>query len=198
MEHMDKIDKQIKQALGESLNKQKLNVSQACPTDQMLADYISGGLSQQDKACVEKHASGCKACLDKISFALKAETLFEENKFPDVSEPTIEKTIKSLQLNKTPNQETNKLTQGPAKRKNQKNIWLLATIGAFGLSFVFPRYFLQCLTATIILGIKWIAESENMRTLILVLDSWRKHQHNDDNEISERLTKRNNNIKILK
>ena len=71
------------------------------------------------------------------------------------------------------------------------NLWLLLTIIAFTSSFLFPRYFLQCLVATILVGIKWITDSENMRTLILVLDSWRKHEHSRDENISERLRDRN-------
>ena len=60
---------------------------------------------------------------------------------------------------------------------------------SFALSFIFPKYFLQCLVVTLILGVRWALNSEGGRTLIMVLDSWRQHSHSQDEEISHRLRK---------
>ena len=154
-----------------------------CPNGNALADYIAG--SAVNKKGMEKHISGCKACLAKISTALKADTLYKEGKIRQAPQPAIERTKEMLsKQTKLP----------PIKHGKYRNLWLLATIIAFLTSFLFPRYFLQCLVATILLGIKWIMESENMRTLILVIDSWRRHEHNSDEEIARRLRDRNNAI----
>lgn len=141
--------------------------SKLCPGDKILADYIAGNLPGQETAEIEGHASGCKDCLWKISNALKADTLYKEGKLPAVPSKNVIK-----------------------KPRKNTNLWLIAAIIAFIASFVFKRYFLQCLVATILLGIKWIAESENMRTLILVLDSWRRHERRNDDEIKRRVSDR--------
>ncbi|OIO78900.1 MAG: hypothetical protein COW11_05880 [Candidatus Omnitrophica bacterium CG12_big_fil_rev_8_21_14_0_65_43_15] len=153
-----------------------------CPNDNILADYIAG--NPANKKDIEKHLSDCKACLEKVSSALKIGTLYNENKLPAAEPAITEKTKEML----------SKQIRPVSKHGKNKNLWLAATIIAFITSFIFPRYFLQCLVATILLGIKWIAESENIRTMILVLDSWRKHENSRDDEIAHRLNKRNNTL----
>ena len=145
-----------------------------CPDDEKLSNYVSGGLTKEEKITVENHISGCKTCLEKLSLAFKADTLYKEGR---LAPPSQEAIVKAQRIAKP-------------KQKTKKNLWLFSAIAAFALSFLFPRYFLQCLTATILLGIKWILESENMRTLILVIDSWRRHEHARDDEISQRLKDR--------
>jgi len=75
----------------------------------------------------------------------------------------------------------------------KKYIWLLIAGVSFGLSFVFSHYFMQFLVATLIFGLKWVAETRNAKTLIMVLDSWRRHSHDKDSEISNRLRERIDN-----
>lgn len=153
-----------------------------CPNNNMLADYMAGRpIGRKD---MEKHISGCKSCLARVSSALKTGTLYEESKLP-AAEPAITERTKEM---------LSKQIRPVPKHGKTRNLWLIAAIMAFIASFAFPRYFLQCLVATILLGIKWIMESENMRTMILVLDSWRKHEHNRDNEINQRLNDRNNTL----
>ena len=47
-------------------------------------------------------------------------------------------------------------------------LWAVAGALAFGLSFVFPDYFYQCLTVTALCGVKWIVERRAKKTQILV------------------------------
>ena len=56
----------------------------------------------------------------------------------------------------------------------KKNLWLFGAIAAFLLSFFVPRYFVQFLVATILLGAKWIFESVNARILIMIYEAWQK------------------------
>ncbi len=156
-----------------------------CPNDNILADYAAGGLPRDEINSLERHISGCKACLQKISIALKAEALHKEGGLTGPAPETIQKALKRLGLGNTKN------TNAGFIKTKKRQFWFLAAMAAFVLSFVFPKYFLQCLVMTILLGLKWIMESENMRTLILVIDSWRRHQHNQDEEIIKRLTDRN-------
>jgi hypothetical protein len=171
---MEREDKIIKSHLEGALNDKK-----PCLESERLADYIAGNLSKNALADIEGHIAVCKECLDKISMAAKAGALWKNGQLAPASQTAISKA-------------TDITAKKRAGKNPKRHIWLLAAMIAFMASFVFPRYFIQCLVATILLGVKWIVESENVRTLILVLDSWRKHQHDYDEEISQRLKERGN------
>jgi hypothetical protein len=47
-------------------------------------------------------------------------------------------------------------------------LWLGAAVGAFVLSFVFPKYFVQCLVVALICACKWIVEHRATKTQILI------------------------------
>lgn len=175
---MENIDRQLKSALIRSLGGWSDNAGRLCPDDAALEDYVSGGLSADETPGIERHISTCKTCLDKLSLAFTADRLYKEGRLPPASPTSVERA---------------KRIAATKKRRAglKRNVWFAAAAAAFLCSFLFPRYFLQCLTAAILLGIKWIAESENARTLILVLDSWRRHEHKDDEEISQKLKDRN-------
>ncbi len=79
---------------------------------------------------------------------------------------------------------------GIPKAKSKAGLYaLVGAIVAFILSFIFPKYFMQCLVVTLIFGIRWALSSEGGRTLIMVLDSWRHHSQDKDQEISRFLRK---------
>lgn len=62
------------------------------------------------------------------------------------------------------------------RRPGLKKEWLYLALAVlcFGASFVFSRYFLQFLTATLILGMKWVVDSKTSRMLIMVYDAWKR------------------------
>ena len=66
------------------------------------------------------------------------------------------------------------------KKRIQTGLWLAATIAAFTLSFTVPKYFAQFLVAALILGFKWVSESENVRTLIVAMDAKRRHENKEE------------------
>lgn len=70
------------------------------------------------------------------------------------------------------------------------NIWLVGSIVAFAISFILPRYFIQALVATILLGAKWIFESVNARILIMIYDAWKKGGEEDASKILKSISKR--------
>ena len=53
------------------------------------------------------------------------------------------------------------------------NLYLILAVIAFSLSFVTPRYFVQLLVATLVLGIKWVADSRSTKMLIAIYDAWK-------------------------
>ena len=75
-------------------------------------------------------------------------------------------------------------------RSSKINIWLVGTIIAFIISFVFPRYFVQALVAAILLGAKWIFESVNARILIMIYDAWKKGGEEEATKILKNFNKR--------
>jgi hypothetical protein len=56
----------------------------------------------------------------------------------------------------------------------KEHMFLAVAIIAFTLSFIFSRYFLQFLTATIVFGIKWIVDSKSTKTLIMINEAWKR------------------------
>lgn len=65
------------------------------------------------------------------------------------------------------------------------NIYLVLTILSFLLSFIMPRYFLQFLLATLLLGTKWIVDSKTTKMLITIYEAWKSGGENDSSPISK-------------
>ena len=47
-------------------------------------------------------------------------------------------------------------------------LWLVAALGAFALSFVIRRYFMQCLAVSVVCAFKWAIDARAMKTKILI------------------------------
>jgi hypothetical protein len=47
-------------------------------------------------------------------------------------------------------------------------LWLGLSLLGFGLSFVFPHYFMQCLALGVLAGAKWIVDQRALKTQILI------------------------------
>ena len=118
-----------------------------CLRDIEINDYLIGSLSEEKKSEIERHLKDCGDCLEKLAFAYKTVEEFGGKKYKG------EKSMKSMW---------------------KKNIWLFGAILIFALSFLAPRYFIQLLVATILMGTKWIFDSVNARILIMIYDAWKK------------------------
>ena len=140
-----------------------MNKISTCVSEVEFNDYLSGVLSPERKAEIENHLEDCGACLEKLVFAYQVVKEFDETKGAK-----------------------------PMKSMWSKNLWLIGAIIAFTLSFFVPRYFIQLLVATILLGAKWIFESVNARILIMIYDAWKK---GGEQEASKILKTLNNRIK---
>jgi hypothetical protein len=152
-----------------------------CPNEEALLNYLEKKISGQVKLSLEKHISGCSFCLSQLSLAYEAQKI-KNKALPHLPKGLIEKVKNFVQIDK--NTQVALLAK---KKKIKKNLFLVATVIFFALSFIIHRYFMQFLFAALILGLRWAFESDNARTLIMVFDAWRKHSHDDDSEISQRL-----------
>lgn len=160
---MELIDVIIKQALREDLKGQILEKAPNCPSELELAGYITGCLSLKRKAEVSSHLNGCMACLEDLVLAEK-----------------VNKTEEKMELT------------GKDMPKNwlKKNVWLFLAIISFVASFVYSRYFLQFLVATLVLAAKWIFESVNARMLIMIYEAWNRGGEKEVTKVMERVSNR--------
>lgn len=117
------------------------------PTETELADFLSGDLSAGRRRGIEGHIASCGECLDKIVCAYDA----------------VKRSGKRGRQKKG----------GPGFMK-KINIYLAMATVFFLLSFVMPRYFMQFLAATVILGIKWAVDSKTTKMLIMIHEAWKK------------------------
>ncbi len=120
--------------------------------------------------------------MDKIERLIKEYLGRNLDKSEEVPEELIEKAQALLKTDRRPDPK-----QTISKKRIIKNLFLAGAILFFIASFFIPKYFFQCLVAALILGMRWAFETEGGRTLIMVLDSWRRHSHDQDAEISHRL-----------
>lgn len=170
-------EKLIKEYLKNKLAKDSLTKKPNCPDSQALLAYLSKSLNQKQQKDIESHLCQCGFCLNQLSIAQETLKRNKKNKFGPIPQKLISKTKIALGINKT--------TQ---KRKNaKKNLFLATTVIFFILSFLIPRYFIQFLVGSLIVGIRWSFESKGGQTLIMILDSWRRQSHDKDEQISNRL-----------
>ena len=177
---MDKIEKLIKRYLGENLNKTEKTAE--CISEQILIDYFQQKLEKENCQNVEKHLGGCEFCRSQLDLIFQAGEAYKRGKGEKVPEKLIQKAKDLLETDKNDGHK-----RAMRKKRTIKNLFLLGAIISFVTSFFVPKYFFQCLVVTLILGMRWAFESEGGRTLIMVLDSWRRHSHDQNNEISNRL-----------
>ena len=69
------------------------------------------------------------------------------------------------------------------------NVYLILAIISFILSFVFQRYFVQFLTATLLLGIKWVSDAKSTKMLVMIYEAWKKGGEKEASRILSSLDK---------
>jgi hypothetical protein len=73
------------------------------------------------------------------------------------------------------------------------NIYLILAIISFALSFTIPQYFVQFLTATLLLGIKWIADAKSTKMLIMIYEAWKSGGEKEASRILSSLDRKSKN-----
>ena len=130
------------------------------PTDIEFADYLGRSLSQENRKQVENHIASCDECLRKIVSAYESVASFDKKVKPK---------------------------KGMGKfMKNISPYFVLAII-SFALSFTLPRYFLQLLVATLLLGTKWIVDSKTTKMLITIYEAWKTGGEKEASRILEKI-----------
>jgi len=161
-----------------------------CLDEQKIINYAKRELSKEERQSVEKHLASCNFCTEQLNLLFEFQKSTKEINSQRVPQDFISKAKRLIQQN------GNILKFRTARKKRiMKNLFLIGTIISFIASFFFPKYFFQCLAAAIVLGVRWAFESESGRTLIMVIDSWRRHSCEDNDEISKRLKDRFNSFR---
>lgn len=207
---MRKIDKLIRFKLVQNAKTAALEQAVSCPSDPELGEYASGTIGGTKKETMEKHLAGCFLCLDKIVSAYEGQKLMAKRKLKippkhitwkaknieRISDDLIKDKIdlaltrKSLFPPTPKSQATQKAVIKWLPKNLKKNKWLIASMTAFALSFAFPPVFLQFLLAAGILGGKWIFDSENAKTLIMIYNAWKKGSEKEARDMLETLKDR--------
>lgn len=182
---MDTIEKLIKAYLKNNLDNAVTGKTGQCPDELVLLDYLHQKLEARERCIIEDHLAQCGFCLSQLSMAFQTEGLGELKDFSLPPSDFIERSKAIIKSDKSIID-----VKMAKQRRIRKNLFLAGTLVSFILSFLIHKYFMQFLVATLILGLRWALESDSARTLIMVVDSWRKHSHDDDEEISRRLKSR--------
>lgn len=126
-----------------------------CPSEKILSEYTSNVLSSEDRNNVEKHLSVCSDCRQLVS-------------------------------------ETHEILNKPALRFIRHKItallktnqWIIGASVAFICSFLFPKYFLQFLSASLIMSAKWIIDAKTTKMLITIYEAWKSGTSKKEEESS--------------
>jgi len=69
------------------------------------------------------------------------------------------------------------------------NVYLILAIISFIFSFVFQRYFVQFLTAALLLGLKWVSDAKSTKMLVMIYEAWKKGGDKEASRILSSLDK---------
>ncbi len=116
-------------------------------TENELADLLAGAMGTADKERVTEHAASCDECLCAIVSSYESVCSFKKDRSVKIRKGNIMKKI---------------------------NLYLAGAMISFGLSFLMPRFFIQFLVATLLLGTKWIVDSKSTKMLIMIYEAWKR------------------------
>ena len=134
-------------------------ITSSHPADATLADYLDNLLSAGERAQVEAHAATCDECLNKMVCAYESARSFRK------TAPTGKR---------------------KAKPMGRINLYLIFAVISFALSFAVPRFFLQLLVATLLLGAKWITDSKTTKMLVMIHEAWKNGGEREASEVIKR------------
>lgn len=135
------------------------------PTDLELARYLAGQLSGKIRKAVECHLGSCALCR--------------------VSAVAAYDSVKALNGGST--ESTGGIMRFIERMRKLFNPYLALATVAFTFSFTTPRYFLQLLVATLLLGLKWVADSKSTRMLVMIHEAWKRDGSRGASDALERL-----------
>jgi hypothetical protein len=129
-------------------------------SDTDIADYLSRSMDPGKREAAAGHLASCPECLEKMVFSYDSVKEFRKDGRPKNRKGHIMKRI---------------------------NIYLILAIISFSLSFMAPRYFLQLLVATLLLGAKWVVDSKTTRMLITIQEALKNGGEEEASQVLNRL-----------
>lgn len=117
------------------------------PDTNKMAGYLDKTISAKERRMVESHLASCSECLKAMAAAHETVSKFRKNK----------------------NNNHRKV-----KMMKKINPYLALAVIFFLCSFITPRFFIQSLVATLLFGMKWVADSRSARMLVMIHDAWKK------------------------
>lgn len=143
----------IKEGLKRKAEGVRVAKTTQCPDEATLTKYLEGDLLKEKERAISEHVTNCFWCLEQLDLAQRAR-----------SAPPCAKNLSMTDIS------------GWIK----KNKWLLAAAITFTLSFVISRYFLQLLTLTLLMGMKWIFSTGGAKTVVMIYDSLKRRSSKND------------------
>lgn len=151
-----------------------------CPTVETLGKYVSGTLEPGELYNISSHVKSCKFCNEIVEAALLHSAYEKHISFHKVPARVRER---AKSLNPTYKTRMNKIMN-----YLKRTIWIILSIGSLIASFFISRYFLQFLILAVLFGLKWIFNRESTRALIMIYNTWKRHDKDADKEL-ERIFK---------
>jgi len=150
-----------------------------CPSDELLHGYVAGCLTQEQHEALSAHLGDCARCREKAAAGIT-------HAAPRCCRGGLSGNARATLFARMG------ITPTAGKSFLKKHAWGLCALACFGASFLVKRYFLQWLIATLVVGLKWVIESEQFRTLIMVLESRLKDRepHDEDHARKREIFKR--------
>jgi len=117
------------------------------PDANQMAGYLDKTIPAGERRKIESHLASCRECLRAMATAHEAVTKFRKDQ-----------------------------KNSDRRKRIMKKIdpYLMLAVAFFLLSFATPRFFIQSLVATLIFGLKWVADSRSTKMLVMIYDAWKR------------------------
>lgn len=126
-----------------------------------IAGYLARSLPEDERGRIAAHMADCPDCLAAVVSAHESAGPAESG--------------------------GNRIRRLMRRIMKKLNPYLILAMASFALSFVTPRYFIQLLVATLLLGAKWIADSKTTKMLVMIYEAWKHGGEKEASKVLERI-----------
>ena len=170
---MDSIDDKLKEYLEKERQRLGRGQRDLCPPTEDFYQFIMDELKGER---LEKMLGHLRNCAEDQELVIKTRRLLGEEAAaqgqkvpPGLIQATKDLFRKTARLS-CPHcgKAITPFKKSPQKQSWLNWAWLSLAVASFLLSFVFRRYFFQCLVLALLFGVKWIVDQKAARTRILI------------------------------
>lgn len=170
---MDSVDVKLKEYLEKERQRFGMGQRDLCPATEDFYQFIMDELKGER---LEKMLRHLRSCAQDQELVIKARQLLGDEaaaqgqKVPSgLIQTTKDLFRKATQLS-CPHcgKAITPFKKSPQKQFWLNGVWLCLAVTSFLLSFVFRRYFFQCLAVAVLFGVKWIVDQKAVKTQILI------------------------------